>query len=382
MALTRQAIDQVVRDMNDFYQPGNEACGKATPAQMALLLERLDEYTQRVKDAAAKEGLATEWTDPWTGESRTTGDAHNPQFAVDMANWEQRLEHYRSVLESVAEEDFETEEGCAKIYRKVTGPLLDGIWYEVLPGVNLNSEEKTRITTGQGHPTTDVPTTLGGQDHPPGHSNPKPPDVISPFTLGNQVLVYKEHQDQRLREFWDDLQKGAMALLNAATAAAKGLFKGFGKLTDPDWLRSAGLVLLGVAGVGVVTALVVRQVRLSRQPQLAEGQGQEGLQANPADGGDSPKVRIERVSKDEQRVYVGSRLAGYLVREMIEPDHLTRPVPRWSFVALRARLIPDLEDAIVEMPLTEAKAYLKRPDVALAMDEALRSRWARSAASE
>jgi len=26
-ALTRQAIDQVVRDMNDFYQPDNDACG-------------------------------------------------------------------------------------------------------------------------------------------------------------------------------------------------------------------------------------------------------------------------------------------------------------------------------------------------------------------
>jgi len=239
--------------------------------------------TERVKEAAKDEGLATEWTDPWTGNTVKSGDVHNPQFAVDMGNWEQRLAQYRSALESVSEDELASKKGCVKIYRKVTAPLLDGIWYETLPGINLNAEEIKRINTGEGHPEIDVATTLDGEDHPPGHSNPKPPDVITPFTLGNQVLIYREHQDQRLREFWEDLEEGAMALWNAASGGAKGLLQGGRRLldafTDPAWLRGAGLVLLGIAGVTAAGVLLYRRTKdRPEQPALEKG---DEMAANP-----------------------------------------------------------------------------------------------------
>lgn len=264
-ALSQKSTAEVVREMNEFYQPDNEACGRATPQQMALLLDRLSDYTKLVKQAADQDGLLNQWTDPWTGEQRSAASEYNPQFAVDMASWEKRLAHYKQAVYAVPEDKFTTAEGCELIYPTVTAPLLDGIWYEVLDGVNLNSDEKQRINSGEGHPQTDVATTVGGNDHPPGHSNAKPPDVIAPFTLGNQALVFHEHQEERFKKFWADLKKSASDLV---TDLVKGASDIANKI-DWSFLVPVGIALLGVAGVGFLLYYLVERTRL-RSEELKE----------------------------------------------------------------------------------------------------------------
>jgi len=254
--ITQQDVSRLVEDIHALYIPDREACGKATPAQMRLLVERLADYTERVKKAASEFKLVTEWYDPWTGTLKSTGSKYNPMFAVDMANWEQRLSHYRRFLDAVPDAQANDVTGCELIYKQVTAPLLDGIYYEAHSGLNLNDEERARISSGQGHPNTDVMTTVNGKDHPPGHSNAKPPDVISPFTLGNQVLVWKDHQDERLREFWTDLKEGAIAL---PKSIADGISKGAQNVLNPfgrGFLMPLGVALLGLSAV-VITGMVV-----------------------------------------------------------------------------------------------------------------------------
>lgn len=265
--LTKQAVDEIVRDMNAFYQPDNEACGKSTPAQMKLLVERLSDYTNQVKQAASQNGLLTEYLDPYTGEKKSLPSQFNAQFAVDMAAWDQRLNHYRRVVEQTPDDQATTEAGCELIYKQVTGPLLDGIYYEVLPGIVLNDTEKGRMAAGKGHPQTDVPTTLDGKDHPGGHSNPKPPDVITPFTLGNQVIVWEQHQKERAQEFWRDLRDAAVNLPKRAAEALAEAARPLGR----DFLMPLGFALLGVTAVTVTGLVIYNRVQANRLKKELQG---------------------------------------------------------------------------------------------------------------
>jgi len=270
-SITKTDIFKLVSDMLNFYMPCvqkgsegecrmREACGKTNPAQMALLLARLKDYTKRVKAAANEYKLATEWTDPVTGAKKTTGSKYNPQWAVDMGNWEQRLAHYQRVVDSVPEDQMQTKSGCILIYKQVTAPLLNGIWYEALPGIMLDDDSKDRIGTGEGHPQTDTATVVDGKDHPPGHSTAKPPDVISPFTLGNQVLVFKESQDEAVRLFWSDLKESALSLPKRIADAAAAAANKVGR----DFLLPLGVALLGVSAV-VVTGMAIVNRRKTKQ---------------------------------------------------------------------------------------------------------------------
>ncbi len=210
-ALTQTDIDILVQKMNDRYQPKTGVC-VATPAQMDNLLKRLNAYTKQVQDAAEDEGLDK--------------DTNVAQWALDMASWQQRIAHYKQELLLIPKSDWDTETGCEAIYETVTSPLLDGVYYEVLPGIVLSPQEKVDILAG-------------------GQSNPKPNDVISPFTLGNQVLVYKQHQKERADQFWKDLEASAKRLKKAIAEA--------GKLALP-W----GILLLGAAAVVAVGYLIVK----------------------------------------------------------------------------------------------------------------------------
>lgn len=226
--LTKKNVAEVLRKMNAFYQPTAGKC-VATPKQMQLLVNRLKKYTKEVKDSR---GLYQTFTD----EAR---------WALDMAAWEQRLDHYDREIDKVAPSERDTKAGCIAIYRTVTAPLLDGIYYEDLPGINFNSAELERMVAGEGHPSVDVPTWFEGEkgdyrDHPPGHSNPKPPDVVTPFSLGNQLIEYREHQSERLRLFWKDLHKAAKDLVKGA----KNILKGGEE--NAWWI---GLGLLGAAAL-------------------------------------------------------------------------------------------------------------------------------------
>jgi hypothetical protein len=277
--ISQQDVGQLVEDLHNFYEPEREACGKATPAQMRLLLQRLTDYTERVKAAAAEHKLVTEWTDPWTGKVYSTNSPYNPMFAVDMANWEQRLSHYGQVLASVSDSEAMTVEGCKRIYKQVTAPLLDGIYYEALPGTNLNAAEKARMASGVGHPDVDVLTLVGGLEHPGGHSNSKPPDVISAFTLGNQVLVWRDHQDERVRQFWKDLKASAIALPKRLADAAKRALTPIGR----DFLMPLGVALLGVSAVAVVGWAIVSRAKANKlKEEMERSRGSRAL--NPAVG--------------------------------------------------------------------------------------------------
>jgi hypothetical protein len=213
--LTKNDIDTLMKQMNVRYQPYSGEC-VATPAAMDLLLQRLRAYTTEVQKAAEREGLDE--------------DENVQQWALDMAAWQQRLGHYQAELNSVPESEWYTKKGCEAIYTEVTAPLMDGIWYTILPGISLMPEEKSRMQSGVGHPQLDVGRCTDASckevvipDHPPGHSNVKPPDVHVPFTLGNQVLVYQQHQRERWEQFWKDLwdetKKMGEKLQKAGTAA-------------------------------------------------------------------------------------------------------------------------------------------------------------------
>ena len=237
--LTQVDAAALVKEMNSRYQPPGRCV--ATPLQMNLLLKKLSEYTTEVQKAANREGL--------------DDDSKVPQWAADMASWQQRLAHYQLMLNQVPRTQWSSTKGCEDIYTTVTAPLLDGIYYEVLPGIVLTEQEKAQMLAGTGHGTF-------GQDtphkHPEGHSNPKPPDVMTPFSLGNQVLVYQQHQKERAQQFWADLKKAANALVQAAREG--------GKIALPY-----GVLLLGVAAVGGVMYLAYRGNRSpSYRPSKSE----------------------------------------------------------------------------------------------------------------
>jgi hypothetical protein len=253
--LTQTDIAQLTGEMQQFYMPENEACGKATPQQLSLLLDTLTTYTQEVQKMAESEGLAN--------------DDNVAQWAQDMGNWQKRLENYKRVLKQLPSKDWTSQNGCMLAYRLVTAPLLSGIWYEKAPGIHLSTGSAARIASGLGHPGAgmeDVLTTVNGQDHPEGHSDSMIPDVILPFTLGNQVLVYKEHQAERSRLFWEDLKRNAMALADAITDLPSRAAK---KLLWP---------LVGAAAVGL---LIVGGVYYYRAQKKKAPAIKQGSSANP-----------------------------------------------------------------------------------------------------
>lgn len=175
--LGSQNIGNLMQQMNEFYAPQGARC-RATPRQMGLLLDELAAYTHEVQKVASEEGL--------------DADTNVTQWALDMASWQARLAGYRRALETIGKGDLDSEHGCELVYRHVTGPLLDGLHYTAAVGILLDTAERERIKTGKGHSATDKP-----EPHPEGHSNPKPPDVVTPFSLGNQVLVYQQFQAER-----------------------------------------------------------------------------------------------------------------------------------------------------------------------------------------
>lgn len=228
--LTMTDVSAVMAEMNARYQPDDGRC-VATPAQMNLLLNRLDAYTKEVQQQAKKEGL--------------DDDSNVTQWALDMGAWQQRMQHYRSELEQIPKDKWQSPESCEAIYMNVTAPLLDGFYYEVLPGIVYAPDEKAAVLAGAGHGTFKGFKDIA-RPHPAGHSNPKPPDVATPFSLGNQVLVYQQHQKERWDKFWEDLWSSAEALAKRTGKALKEA----GKVAAP-----LGMFLFGAAavvGVGYV----------------------------------------------------------------------------------------------------------------------------------
>lgn len=190
--LTQQNVGEIVGTKTKLYQPDGPRIpgdpryenkpSNATPVAMRALLDELSAYTESVQVAQREEGMAK--------------DVVQQQWRNDMAHWQYRLAHYYEVLGLVPADQANTLAGADAIYFHVTAPLLDGVFYEVLPGVVLNAEEKDRMQLGP----------------PEGFSNRKPPDLYVPFSLGNQVLIYRQHQRERWDQLWADLARGVSTL--------------------------------------------------------------------------------------------------------------------------------------------------------------------------
>ena len=247
-ALTLQDVSDLMRDFNATYQPKG-VCA-ATPRKMKLLLDRLEDYTDEVQWARNKyralgiAGIALGPAGIAVSQLLGGGDVDVAQWRRDMANWQYRLGEYQRLVDAIPQAQWDSAEGCSELYPLVTAPLLDGIWYQVLPGIVLNNEEKQRIRDAKLHCPEGQETCLDiayrdpvTGDHPPGHSNPKPPDAMTPFSLGNQIIVYQDFQRENARRLLEDLKKGG----------------------DPDewpwWLKAAIIAGAGV-GVGLVSLYV------------------------------------------------------------------------------------------------------------------------------
>lgn len=190
-ALTETNVGEIVKSKNKLYQPeGPRIPGDAryqnkptlaTPKNLAVLLDELGNYTKAVRAAAERFGL--------------TEDTVQVQWQKDMANWQYRLGHYYGLLRLVPQAEMENEIGADRVYFTVTSPLLDGVFYEGLPGIMLSAQDKAQLAQ--------VPS--------PG-TTPKPPDLYTPFALGNQVIEYREHQLERWEKLWSDLADSAKRL--------------------------------------------------------------------------------------------------------------------------------------------------------------------------
>jgi hypothetical protein len=231
-------VGALVREKDKLFQPeGSRIPGdpryenrptNATPTNMKLVLDQLDAYTKAVQEAAKNEGM--------------TSDDVVQQWQNDMANWQFRLAHYYQALAVIPVAERDTVAGADLIYFNVTSPLLDGVYYQVLPGIVLNEEEKTRMALGP----------------PDGFSNDKPPDVATPFMLGNQVVVYRNHQTERWDQLWADLAAGAKRL-----GAPEGEPNPLAVLTHV--LVTVGSALIG----GGITYLGVQGYNLKRRHDAA-----------------------------------------------------------------------------------------------------------------
>lgn len=249
--ITKQDVGQITEDLRRFYLSDGQACGKTTPNELALLIDRLADLTEEVRSAARGEGSL------FTGDMLV--DSNVAQFSLDMAHWQQRLAHYRRAVEAIPQSMWGTPEGCVAIYKYVTAPLIDGIFYEMLPGISLSQTDKERMIKGEGHPSLidgDRATLVGKTLHPGGHSGTKPPDFISPFTLGNQVIVYREHQTERLNQLWEDLKSGFKNLVVPSVPT--------------DWLRIALMVGGGVILTGGIIGWLSHRKKDKPPPSSVE----------------------------------------------------------------------------------------------------------------
>ena len=274
-ALTITDVGELMQRLNATYQPTG-VCA-ATPRKMKGLLESLQEYTDEVQWARNKYrilGIASIAFGPAgiaVSELLGGGDVDVAQWRRDMSNWQYRLAEYQRVIDEVPSDQMDTAEGCREIYPLVTAPLLDGIWYTVMPGVVLSNAEKATMREGVSHcprgetTCTDIVYRIPEEnDHPPGHSRPKPPDAITPFSLGNQIKIYQDFQKENAERFFQEIIERAR------------------KAVTPDewpwWAKAAIVVGAGMA-VGLVGLYVYQflpqpapKQRNPRRPRLRPGQ--------------------------------------------------------------------------------------------------------------
>lgn len=240
-AITHTDTGALVKQHQDFFFPDGpripldarykDRPTRATPRAMLVLIDQLDDLTNVTNDAALKEGVL--------------GSSNMSQWSNDSTTWVHRLNAYRAHVEGVAPENMDNLVGADQIYFWVTAPLLDGVFYEALPGIQLTEEEHTRMA----------------QEPPEGFSNRKPPDVYVPFSLGNQVLVFREHQRERFDKLFQYLREAAGEVLKTGE-------KGWDRFIEGAIFAAkfAGVGLVGYLSYRAYIAIRYVQPRQERFP--------------------------------------------------------------------------------------------------------------------
>lgn len=234
--VTHTKLDQIVKEAGHrfLHQP---TC-IANKRNMLELVERLEEYTDEVAEKADEYGMTT--------------DANVAQWNRDYNNWLLRISRYRHALEAAK---FESgNDSCEELRVPVNEPLLVG-WYPAgTPGIQ-NTDQQTIA------------------------------DVATPFILGNQVLVYQEHQQWRLERLLKDLtlwdeeaRQGAVDYWGEKTGLC-GAAGCKGPCDTPCWLRRIG------AGVGVIVGgyVIYRGVKWAFDARSRAVQSVIGVDPQPAD---------------------------------------------------------------------------------------------------
>lgn len=208
MTITNQDIDQIVKEAGQRFLH-QERCVANKP-NMTELVDRLEEYTEEVATAAETYGLTT--------------DANVAQWNKDYNNWLLRLARYRRALKEARYEG--GAESCEELRASVNEPLLVG-WYEPgTPGI-VNPEVQTVA------------------------------DVATPYMLGNQVIVYRQHQEERIKMLIEDLflltpeaREGVLDYWCERTGTC-----GPGGWRDCDlacWAKRVGIAAVAIGGVYLV----------------------------------------------------------------------------------------------------------------------------------
>lgn len=248
--VSKQEIDEVVKKYRERLLPKEGYC-QATPAAMAMVVAELDDLTKSIIKESQSSGLIV--------------DTNVAQWATDLATWQQRLAAYKSILADTLEKTASAKGSktalCESIFKSVTSPLLDGYWYTNAPGIVFNQQELTRMKAGIGRPTLDSAVKINGSPTPDGASNPKPADIITPFTLGNQLATWQDHQSDRFYSFFSDLDQALIDIVKAGGDAAaeayksltgKGLFDdAFSSVRDAAIKVAKVAAAVGVAGLGI-----------------------------------------------------------------------------------------------------------------------------------
>lgn len=228
-ALTNKDVGRIVKEATEKFL--NQPTCMADKRNMLTLVQKLERYTNEVQEAADEHGIASD---------------HNvQQWAKDMENWRVRLSLYYQALEGA---QYETgPESCEELRTRVIEPLLVGWYPDDYPGI-VNPDVQTV------------------------------PDVAMPYILGNQVVVYRDHQQHRTDRLICDLTLcDAQAVqemgdywadtfgLNGKSATCKVL-----KPTKDDgllcWVKRIGI---GAATVGGVY-LVYRGVKAKKKRDAAK----------------------------------------------------------------------------------------------------------------
>jgi hypothetical protein len=205
--LTQTDVGEKVKAMNAVYQPDGRCSSVADRPHMQALIERLRNYTDQVQSEADRLGLVD--------------DENVAQWALDMAHWRERLAGYQQALDVAVKTAGEA--SCEEIYGSVVGPLLDG---NFAAAVN---------TSGIVNPEV-----------------PSPPDIATPYMLGNQVVTYREFQAQNFD-----------ALIGYFIDEAKNLAKKAGKIAKrsaPSVLAIGAGLALGALALGYLSGQVQKKV--------------------------------------------------------------------------------------------------------------------------